>query len=128
MTEQTPLQRAVRARLDELDISSRQAAARSQGLLTHATLSRIANAYMYAPRLTARTISGLALALDVPESRIKKWAAESAPPDTDKLAREYAGLPAASRAQVMALVTKLAAEEEKKRKEKVRAERPFHQT
>lgn len=73
-----PLQELIQTRLTELDLSQRAAAARSQDLLTAATLNRILKGHH--SQITSRVIAGLALALNVPESVVAKAAKETAMP------------------------------------------------
>ncbi|GAU71272.1 hypothetical protein SSP35_32_00010 [Streptomyces sp. NBRC 110611] len=72
------LQRLVVARLAELGsprrpLSYRAAAARSQGHVSHGTIGRIARG-QHSGVLEDETLDGLALALDVPRTRIEKAA------------------------------------------------------
>jgi hypothetical protein len=66
-----PLQVLVRARLAELGLSYEGAAARSSGLVSHGTLHKLA-AGLHKGRLREGTIQGVALALDVPQSTVRR--------------------------------------------------------
>ena len=61
----TAIQQLVKERLAADNLTYRDAAARSGGLVSHATLNQIALAKYPLARVNPRTIRGLALALDV---------------------------------------------------------------
>lgn len=91
MGAMNPLQELIQTRLAELDLSQRAAAARSQDLLTAATLNRILKGHH--SQVTSRVIAGLALALNVPETVVAKAAKETALPAWwDELARQFGRL------------------------------------
>lgn len=69
----SPLRRLVMERLAELGISQREAARRSQGLVSQETVAVIVQG-RHAYRMKDRTIAGLSLALQVPESRMREAA------------------------------------------------------
>lgn len=73
----TPLQELVSTGIAKLGLTNRGAAARSQGLVSHQTIQRLAGTDRWAGRVTARTIAGLALALDLTESEVRAAAARS---------------------------------------------------
>lgn len=69
----TDLSRLVRDRLAELDLSYRQAAGRSRGLISHGTIGAIATG-KHGGDLAEQTLDGLALALDVSRRQIEEAA------------------------------------------------------
>jgi transcriptional regulator with XRE-family HTH domain len=71
------MQTLVANRLVELDLSLRQAAARTEGMITFVTIGNIARGYT-PDRYSAKTLRGLALALDLPLSRIQAVAEQGA--------------------------------------------------
>jgi transcriptional regulator with XRE-family HTH domain len=71
------MQTLVANRLVELDLSLRQAAARTEGMITFVTIGNIARGYT-PDRYSAKTLRGLALALDLPLSRIQAVAVMNA--------------------------------------------------
>jgi hypothetical protein len=67
----TDLARLIRDRLAALDLSYRQAAARSRGMLTHGSIGAIVTG-KHGGKLSERTIDGLVLALGIPRTEIEK--------------------------------------------------------
>lgn len=67
------MQQLVHDRLIALGISQREAAQRSNGLITNSTLSRILSGVSAGP-WSLKTLRGLSLALDVPMSTVEKIA------------------------------------------------------
>lgn len=122
----TPLQVLVSDRLEALGLSYREAANRSQGLLSHSTFSRLRSPERWAGRVTGRTISGLALALDLPESRVRKAADQSISAEDFALyAAEFRNLPPADQAQVIALMHRLAKERATVAEARRKSARPY---
>lgn len=68
----------VRSRLAELGLSARAAAARTHGGISHATIATFTNG-QHSGRITDKTAAGLAVALDLPISRIYEAAATPQP-------------------------------------------------
>ena len=75
----TPMQELVANRLAELDLSLRRAADKSGGLVSHAALNGIVLG-KHGGRYEERTLQGIALALDVPLSKVQKTAELDAGP------------------------------------------------
>lgn len=73
--ERTALQQLVEERLKILEISYRQAAARSFDLISHHTVARLAGSEPWQGRITERTMAGLALALDISVDDVRRVAA-----------------------------------------------------
>lgn len=65
------IQQLVRDRMKELDLSYRQAAAKSNGLVSHGTLNAIATG-RHSFRISASTVDGIALALDLEPAVIEQ--------------------------------------------------------
>lgn len=63
------LQRLILDRLSELELSFRDAARRSNGLVSHATLNNITTG-RHSGKLTDQTFRGIALAVDLPLSTV----------------------------------------------------------
>ncbi|MGH3261245.1 MAG: hypothetical protein ACRDNS_04530, partial [Trebonia sp.] len=82
----------VRSRLGELGLSYEAAAARSSGLVSHGTLHRLAVG-LHHGRLRERTIRGVALALDVPQSTVR----QALPADVARRERPFVLPPRADR-------------------------------
>lgn len=80
-----PLRDLVRRRLDELDISIREAARRSQGGVSHERLSQILRGKR-GSAITPSTIKGIAAAIGVP-ARLVWDAAELSEPDPWDMSR-----------------------------------------
>lgn len=98
------LQELVQRRLRELGESTRVAAARSRGLTTAATLSRL-SVGKSTGKLRERTVTGLALALKVTEAEI--WAAADAdarPLRLMELSEDLADLPPAKLDEIISLL------------------------
>lgn len=114
-----PLQRLVADRLAELDLSTREASAKSKGpdgvpRISHASLNNMARGDHAWARIKPETVDALADVLDVPPSRIRKAMAESSdaqlppfrmPPRHDRLNQ-------ANRATVTAVADRLLAEQD----------------
>lgn len=119
-----PLQQLIADSLAAQGLSQRQAVARSGGLLTTATMSRIASGITV--NLTARTIQGLAVALDLKPSTVRAAAEATAMPQAVvSTLKACAGLPPDQLADIEAyaqakLKAHIAAE-----KARIAAERPF---
>lgn len=75
-----PLQRLVRRRLEETDLSLRQAVAKSHGLFSYATIARISAGSHRGRMVTDATIAGLSLVLKISEDELRAAAEESAAP------------------------------------------------
>lgn len=105
----TPVQKLVTDRLADLDLSYRAAAAKAGGLISHSTLNFIANGQMRPEALRARTIRGLALALDVSVSDVEKAVTSSGGKTTVefRLPKKADKLSAAQRKAVLAFVDAL---------------------
>lgn len=97
------MQRLVRDQLALLGISQREAGDRSNGLLSHATLSRIMNGVSAGP-WSVKTLRGLSLALDVPMSEVEKVASLPSAGPTFELPREASRLTAEERKAVLQVV------------------------
>jgi hypothetical protein len=124
--ERTPLQELVSNRLLELGLSYREAASRSQGLLSHSTFSRLCDSKRWAGRVTGRTVSGLALALDLPESRVRKAAEVSIlAEDFSYYASMFRNLPPADQAEVIKLMQDRAKQRAAEAAAKRKAAQPF---
>lgn len=120
------LQKLIQERLDELQISLRAAAARSNGLTTATTLSRLALG-KHTGRITADTISGIALALDLSQSAVRKAAeADTAPARWLELSETAARtLPPERLAAIMEVAERELAAFHEDRRQEVREARPF---
>lgn len=105
----TPLQKLVTDRLAELNRSYRQAAEESNGLVSHATINHIALGRTSWQRLPDKTLRGLALALDVPYSRVKTaWdESKNVPETTFILPKSAEQLTPKQRKAVLAFVSAL---------------------
>lgn len=118
-----PLQKLITDRLAELEISQRAAAARSQGLVTTATLNRIVNGHHTA--ITARVAAGIALALDVPEARVNELARQTAnPTQWTNAAKKFPALSPARQDKVMKALLDAIAENEAEQRKRIEKERP----
>lgn len=93
----TPLQEFVGKRLAELKLSTREAAARTHGLIAHQTLSRLVGSAVYDAKVTERTIAGLALALDLPSSVVQEVAAAPSQSLMAEACKVFTALPEPSR-------------------------------
>lgn len=69
----TPLQELVLNRMSELDLSFREAAAKTGGIMSHATLNKVALG-LHSGNYAEDTLRGIALALDLPQSEVRKAA------------------------------------------------------
>jgi hypothetical protein len=92
--------------MSELELSFRKAAARSGGLVSHATLNEVALG-RHGGKFNDETLRGIALALDVSQSAV--WEAAGAPqPATEfRLPRKANRLTAAQRKTVLNMVEML---------------------
>lgn len=98
--------------MTELGLSYREAAEKSRGMLSHSTFSRLCKPERWAGRVTGRTIDGLALALDLPPSRIRKAADLSIrAEDFSYYASTFRNLSPQSQAEVIKLMQQRAKEE-----------------
>lgn len=102
----TPLQKLVIERLELLGLSTRGAAARANGLLSHTTINRIANGESAGP-WSQKTLRGLSLALDLPLSEIEKAADVPVGGTRFKVPSEWDRLTGPERAAVTAMVNAL---------------------
>lgn len=119
------LQRLVKDRLAELGDSMRTAADRSHGLVSHSTLSRIVSGRA-SGRLTAETIAGVALALQIPERDVLAAAEEATRPARwVELSAEFSRLDEQQQTQVMSLMERLLEEREALEKKKIKRARPL---
>lgn len=126
LSERTPLQKLVAARLEELGLSYRSAAAKSQGLISHSVFSRLLDDERWAGKVHAKTIAGLALALDLPEAKIKKAADETLRAEEfAQHERLFRGLSPANQSKIIKLMQDLDAAQRKAARERLRAERPY---
>lgn len=109
----TPLQKLVIDRMADLDLSYRAAAARTDGLISHGTLNYIALGQQKPGSITGRTIRGLALALDLPVSKVEKAVADSgdALPVEFRMPKKADKLTPKQRKAVLAFVNALLADE-----------------
>ena len=103
----TPLQELVVNRMAELGLSFRRAADKSGGMVSHSTLSNIALG-AHGGKFEPDTLPGIALALDLPLSKVETAAGgrESAPP-VFKLPKEANYLTASERRAVEVMVRAL---------------------
>lgn len=104
------LQHLVAQRMAELGLSYRRAAARSDGLVSHATLNSIV-AGRHTFRLDPQTVVGIAKALNVTEARVRRAAkiAETAPPTEFVLPARAHLLTARDRQAVLGVIEALLA-------------------
>lgn len=65
------LRQLILAELDRQGLSYREAAARSKGLISYSTLNVIATG-SHAGEISDRTLSGIALALDIPVRKVRQ--------------------------------------------------------
>lgn len=105
----TPIQKLVLDRLADGNLSYREAASRSNGLISHATLNQIALGKYPLVRVNPRTVRGLALALDVKVSEVESELLKSGgqAPTEFKLPKKADKLSAAQRKAVLAFVDAL---------------------
>lgn len=125
----TDLTRLIRDRLAELDLSYRAAAARSRGMITHGTIGAIATG-KHGGGLSEQTIDGLALALDLPRTRIEKAAGiyrEERPAEPFRLPEELNRLTRKERSLLVQLGSALLAAREEGRRDAGGDEAPLHE-
>lgn len=124
--EPDALQRLVRDRLAELGDSTRNAAKRSHGLVSHTVLSRIAAGSYRGKRLQSNTLAGVALALNLAESEVYA-AAEAAlrPTRWVTLSGEFSRLDTEGQAQAVAAMEAIIEAYEQRERERARKDRPF---
>lgn len=102
-----PLQRLILDRLAELDRSYRAAAAKSRGLVSHATLNAIATG-RHSGNIGEDVLTGIAAALDLPVSVVVKAAGQPSSGLVEfRLPKRANQLTAAERKTVMNLVNAL---------------------
>lgn len=103
----TPLQTLIVNRMAELGLSYRSAAARSGGLVSHATINNIVKG-THAGSFNDETLRGLALAVDVAQSRVREAAGMSRESPTEfRLPKKANKLTAQDRRAVLAMVDAL---------------------
>lgn len=125
-TERTPLQQLVSARAEELGLSLRALARRSQGLIAHTTLTRLAGAERWSAVPTAKTLSGLALALELPETQIREAAEATHQGERFRTANsQFMALPPEKQQEVLDLMQRLYAEQVEARETRKRTRRPI---
>jgi len=102
------LQRLVVERMSELGLSYRRAAAKSEGKVSHGTLNTIATG-RHSWRVDDSTITGIALALDVPEDVVRQAVgrAQRAPETEFVLPKRANRLSSTERRAVIAMVDAL---------------------
>ncbi len=107
------LQHLVLDRLATLDISQREAARRSNGMITYTTIGMIASG-RHSGHISERTAQGLALALDIPESKVRDAAhmTRRTPQTEFRLPRKANRLSPRSRRAVLSMIDALLAEQE----------------
>lgn len=115
-------------RLGLLQISLRQAAARSQGKTTATTLSRLALG-KHTGKITADTIAGIALALDLPMSAVRAAAEKDTTPASwlemsEKTSRELRDAPERLR-RIMEVAEREMLEHRLEQRAKVKEARPL---
>ena len=98
---QNALQELIGTRLTELNLSQRAASLRASNLLNPNTIGRILRGETL--RITDQTVAGLALALDVPQSRVQEAAdAAARPTQFADMESNFAKLPPDLQAKVIA--------------------------
>lgn len=102
----TPMQTLVKERLAQLGLSTRAAAQRANGLLSHTTINRIEKGESGGP-WSQKTLRGLSLALDVPLSEVEKAAQVPAAGTKFRVPAEWDRLSASERQAVTAMVNAL---------------------
>lgn len=102
----SPLQKLVSSRLDELGLSTRAAADRTNGLISHTTIHRVATGESPGP-WSQKTLRGLSLALDLPLSEIEKAADVPVAGTKFRVPDEWDRLTSAERAAVTSMVNAL---------------------
>lgn len=119
-----PLQVLIKERLEELEISQRAAAARSEGLLTAATINRILKGHHHL--VTQRVVNGLSLALRLDPDIVAKAAAETAlPAQWEEIAKQFGGLSPERQKKVLDTLASALEAEQKERRKRADAERPY---
>ena len=108
----TPLQQLVLDRMAELDLSFREAAAKSSGKISAAALNNIATGNKTPKHYSDKSLEGIALALDVRLSVVRKAAGETEKTPTEfRLPKKAQRLTAKQRQAVLAMVNALLDEE-----------------
>ena len=103
----TPLQTLVLTRMAELGLSFRTAAARSGGNVSHSTLNNIVLG-KHGGQFDDETLHGIALALDLPQSRVREAVGATRDAPTEfRLPRKANKLSPAERRAVLTLVDAL---------------------
>lgn len=103
----TPLQEMLVNRMSELDLSFRGAAARSGGLVSHGTLNNIALG-RHSGNYDDDTLRGIALAVDVPLSRVRDAAGlDRQSPTEFRLPKKASRLTPAQRKAILTMVDAL---------------------
>lgn len=108
------LQKLVLDRMAELDLSFRRAADKSGGMVSSATLNKIAVGKPVG-RITDEVLQGVSLALDVPLSKVRTAAGEAATQPTEfRLPKKANKLSAKERKTVLSMVDAFLAAHESK--------------
>lgn len=94
--------------MKELGLTLRGAAERSGGLVSHANIANIVHG-THGPAYSERTMKGLALAIDVPYSRVVE-AVEKGLPDDFRLPKKARDLTMAQRRAVLSMIDALLAD------------------
>lgn len=119
-----PLQTLIREQLDMQQLSQRGAAARSQGLITAATINRILKGHHHL--VTSRAVAGLALALGLPEAAVAEAARATAfPAQWEEISKQFGGLSPERQEAVMTLLIEHLDQQEKERAAQLEKERPY---
>jgi len=108
-----PLQKLVADRLAELDLSYRRAAARSGGLVSHATLNQLVLGRETVTGKSHKTLQGIALAIDLPLSVVAEAAGQTPKEPTEfRLPKKANKLSPKQRRAILAMVNALLDEQE----------------
>ena len=103
----TPLQTLIVTRMAELGLSYRSAAARSAGLVSHSTLNNIVLG-THGGTFDDETLHGIALAMDLPQSRVRDAAGASKEAPTEfRLPKKANKLSPTERRTILAMVDAL---------------------
>lgn len=103
----TPLQELIVTRMAELDLSFRGASARSGGLVSHGTLNAITLG-RHSGHFDDETLRGIALALDLPQSKVREAAGmDPRTPTEFRLPKKANRLSPSERKAILAMVDAL---------------------